>query len=85
MHGKQVIEEIEALVRRYGVGRYRMWLIGTASDEESAKRRTGVLHHCWKVDGEMTAANIQRYFIEKGMVPDVAYGEAITDCCVYVR
>lgn len=73
----QIVGEIEAVVSRYGAGRYRMWFVGIAPDAETMKRRRcDKSLYLWEAQSEALAKEIRDLFLEKGMVSDCIHNSS---------
>ena len=70
---QNIMNEIEAIVTKYGPGRYGMWFIETAYSKEVLKhdRRFENLH-LWEAESDQIALEIKNYFVRKGMATDFA-------------
>jgi hypothetical protein len=68
----EIIAEIEKIVGTYT----SYWTIGITEDPDRRKQEHGnpVLWHHWDAVLELTARNIEKYFLAKGMKGDVGGG-----------
>ena len=79
----QIIDEVDAVVAKYGSGRYRMWFVGVASDLDGMRQnRSFEDWYFWEAETEALAIEIKNFFVEKGMASD--YAQNLSGRYVYI-